>query len=365
MSESNKFHNISYSQKNIERNFPKLFVKLKKNNYSDNNTELQKYLVTSRNIKPIKREKGTPFNFNKNSITKSTFYSKLESNSSTKYDNNNLKYTITEMNQTYSNRLKNKNNCILLSSLYTLPDYKRKTINYFLRPKNISTSIPRNNTINLNGIQNISTIYPKKNEEKNTTILFSNNNYFDSEISNNKTNTTYNNNSLNSNNYKYKNKKGKYANLELFMKDKFYTDIEERFNKQFKGKKFSHDRSVKDKIIELNQVSEFWGGIFDFTNPIISAKRYQYITRLIEDRKKINEINKKFNNPNLKESNKYYSIFEKKNKKRKMPKLYTVSNLIEKRKKEIKKAKFFDEMRRNKTEEKMKYHLNSLYSDNI
>ena len=358
------------SLNNIERKLPKLYVKLKNNIYSENSSDLQKYLVKSRNMKPMKREKCTPCIFNKNSITKSTFYSKLESNSSTKYDFNN-KHTITEMNHTYYNNTKHKNDCILLSSLYNLPDYKRKTINYFLRPKNKSLSKARNNTIILNGTQNISSICPKK-EEKTTSVFSMNNNInVESDMSNyinnnniNKIILTNDNISRNTtNNYRYMPKKDKYENLEFFLKNRFYADIEDRLNKHFIGRKFTHDNSVKNKIIELNQVSEFWGGVFDYSNPIICSTKYKYFGKLIEDRRKIYYVKKMLSNKNMEESRKYYNFSERKNINKKVPKLYTASNIIAERKKEINKKKKNEEMRRNKTEEQMRYFFNSFYID--
>ena len=371
---SEEIKNIYYSQKTIKKSFPKFFVRLKKNiNDNNNNSEVQKYMIKSRNTKPIKRQNFTPFSFNKNNITKSTFYSKLESNSSTKYDNNNnIKYTLTEMSHTYTNKLKNQNNTLLLSSLFKMPDYKRKTINFFLRPKNNSLSIKNKDNMQLNDIQNISNIiYPKMSEEQNNTNILSNNNLdnIDSQIIN-KTYSINNNLSLNSNynnNNKIskistqKQKHDKYSNLAFFLKNRFYSDIEEKFNKQFKGKKFSHDNSVKDKIIGLNQVSEFWGGVFDYTNPLLCTKRFQCITKLIADRKKIRDMDKIKGYLNNKKTYKYYNLSEKKNIVKKMPNIYTVANLIQKRKKEIKEEKLVEQMKKNKTEEQMRYFLNSLY----
>jgi hypothetical protein len=367
MSESIKKIFTIHSQNNIERKL----VKLKKNISSENNTELQNYLVKSRNMKPLKRKKDTPFTFNKNNITKSTFYSKLESNSSTKYDNNN-KYAVTEMSQTYYNNRKHDNDCILLSSLYNLPDYKRKTINYFLRPKNKSLSTARNNTIFLNGTQNISSIWQKKEEKSSSILCTSNNKNCESDISNNNNNKYINkkfftnvNINTNTDNYKSFPQKEKYQNLEFFLKNKFYVDIEEKFNQHFMGRKFTHDNSVKNKIIELNQVSEFWGGVFDYSNPIINSTKYQYFAKLLREKKRINAMRKIFSNRNLKQARKYFNISEKKNTNKKIPKLYTLAEFIEKRKKEINKEKKLELMRRNKTEEQMKYYFNNFFIDQL
>lgn len=352
MSENIKTRNELYSQNNVKINYPKLFLRLQKSKNFDINTEFQKYIVKSRNSKPIKKENDMPFSFNKNNITKSTFYSKLE-NTFNKFDTAN--YTITEMNQTYSNKLKKDNDSILLSSLYNVPDYKRKTINYFMRPKNNSLSINKSNinSTKMKDIQNISSILNSQNiEEKTSTVLLTNSN-LDSQISNNKINLTINN--------KLKRKKDNYSNLEFFLKNRFYNDIEEKFNRKFQGKKFDHDNSIKDKIIQLNQVRTFWGGFLEYTNPILITKRFQYISKLIEDRKKIREINRKFGNINNFEIKKYYNFSEKKNKVKHIPKLCTISNYIKSRKKELQKEKLIERIKRNKTEQQMKLFLNSLY----
>ena len=357
------YKNFFNTKQNIKNAFPKLIVKLKKKQNPDNNPKFQNYLIKSRNPKAIKRKNCTPFSFNKNNITKSTFYSKLESNSSTKYDNK--KYTLTKMNQTYSNKLKNKTKSILLSSLYNVSKDKRKTINYFKRPKNNSLTINLSNNKNFytkfNDIQNISSIlYPKPSEEKNSSILITNPN-FDSQISNIKVNSTnYNISFINITNSKINNKikkkKDKYSNLEFYLKNKFYSDIQEKFNKQFKGKKFTHDNSVKEKLILIHQVCDFFGGFLDYTNPILSTKKYQYLTKLIDDRKRNKVIIKKYG-----ETNKYYSFSEKNKKSKKFPKLYTNTNFIQKRKKEIKEEKNIEKIKKNKTEEQIKYFLNNLY----
>ena len=361
MSEKEKYEKYFNSKHKIKKAFPKLYVKLTKMQTPENNSKFQNYLIKSRNPKQIKKINCKPFSFNKNNITKSTFYSKLESNSSTKYDN--IRHTLTEMNLTYSNKLKNKTESILLSSLYNSINDKRKSYNYFKRPKNNSLIINtfrnenKNKYSKYNDIQNISSIiYPKGNEEKNNSIIITNPN-FDSKISNIKANSTNYNISFNNiSKNKINNKRDEYSNLEFFLKNKFYSDIQEKFNKQFKGKKFTHDNSVKDKLIQIHQVCEFFGGFLDYTNPILSTKRYQYVTKLIDYRKKNKENIKKFE-----EMNKYYSFSEKNKKGNKFPKLYTISNFIEKRKKEIKVEKNIEKIKKNKTEKQIKYFLNNLY----
>ena len=325
MSDLEKMNNTLYFKNNLKRNFP---VKLNRTQNSQVKNDIQKYLIKSKNYKQAKKENSKQFFFNKNNISKSTFYSKT--NSSIKYDNK-TKFTLTEMNYTFSNLMKNKNKTILLTSLFKIPNTRRKSFNSFMRAANNSISINKDH-YKLNETQNISRIfYPKIAEEKNNKILITNT-IFDSEISNIKNDSIFNNVTMNniSNNKIFK-KNEKYTNLEFFLKDKFYADIKEKFNKHFKEKKFEYDNSLKDKIIKLNQVNNFWGGVFSFVIPIISNKKYKFATKLIEDRKKFNEKNK--NNSYNEIIKNYYSLSEKKNYKRKIPYLLTDLNLIRKKKK--------------------------------
>ena len=367
MSEIVNMKNLIQSQKNIHRNSSKLFSEDKKNNFFSNNSEILDYLTKSRNIKSIKPGKSLGLSFYQNSPNKSTFFSKFDSNVSTNYNynsnnSNTFRYIKTENNYNHVNDLRsisNKNDTISLSLLYKLPDYKRKTINFF--SKKSFTINKSNNSSKINDNQNISnTFLTKINDEKNSTILLSNCN-LDSDRSVNKLNNTLNNSSLNTNRTRSKSKKENDSNLEYFMKEKFYSDIKEKLNKEYRFKNFMHDYSVKDKLIELNQVKEFWGGVFDYVNPILITKKFHFMTKMIEDKKKLREIKAKFCNFNTDEKRKYYNLSEKKNRVVKMPKLYTNINIIQKRKREIKEERLINNMINNQTEEKMKQILNNIY----
>ena len=124
------------------------------------------------------------------------------------------------------------------------------------------------------------------------------------------------------------------------MKDKFYTDIEEKLKRKYKDKKFTHDYSIKDKLIELHQIKSFWGSIFNYVTPIIMTKRFQSLTKLIEDRKRLREIKyKNRGNINDYKFKKYYNSSKKKNYNLNMPTIYTDFNMVKQKKKEIKKEK--------------------------
>ena len=65
--------------------------------------------------------------------------------------------------------------------------------------------------------------------------------------------------------------------LENYMREKFYEDIEKKMEFKFKNKNFCHDHSVKDRLIQMNQVGLFWGGVFEYCNPLICVKKFKYV----------------------------------------------------------------------------------------
>jgi hypothetical protein len=340
MSEKVNKKNIIHSHRNITRNFSKLSSD---NKYSRNKSELQDYITKSRNIKLFRPDKYSGLSLYQNNPGKSTFYSKLESNASTNYNNDNIRYIKTENNRPHLNYLKsisNKKDTISISTLFNLPDFKRKTINYFA--KNSTSNNKSNNSSKIYDNQNISNIfYTRINTEQNnnnTTLLSNYNLDLNRSIKN--INNTLNNITFNKNKVKLNQKKKNYSNLDYFMKNKFYTDIEEKLNRQYKDKKFTHDHSIKDKLIKLHQIKAFWGGIFNYVTPIIMTKRFQSLTKLIEDRKRLREIKyKNRGNINDYKFKKYYNSSKKKNYNLNMPTIYTDFNMVKQKKKEIKKEK--------------------------
>ena len=70
------------------------------------------------------------------------------------------------------------------------------------------------------------------------------------------------------------NDKGK---LQNYMKDRFYTDTETKMVKKLKNTEFSHDRSLKEKIIKMKKISGFWGSLADYCIPIFSIRKFEYI----------------------------------------------------------------------------------------
>ena len=78
--------------------------------------------------------------------------------------------------------------------------------------------------------------------------------------------------------------------LEDYMKDKFYEDIDKKMNIKLKSKIFLHDTSVKDRIIKMNKIGLFWGGVFEYCNPLLSAKKFKYAKKKYNLTGKLHEI---------------------------------------------------------------------------
>ena len=78
--------------------------------------------------------------------------------------------------------------------------------------------------------------------------------------------------------------------LEDYMKDKFYEDIDKKMNIKLKSKIFLHDTSVKDRIIKMNKIGLFWGGVFEYCNPLLSAKKFKYAKKKYHINGKLNDI---------------------------------------------------------------------------
>ena len=244
------------------------------------------------------------------SLQKKTFYNKINNNSLLK------KISLKGIKNTNND---DSSNHITLSELYNMPNSKTRSINFFSKSRNIIT------------------LFNKRNNNNNYNFRF-----------------ITNNNSRNDSEIKKINKKVKivdqFANLPNFMKDRFYSDIEEKLSHQFRNKPFFYDTSLKDKIIQLNQIKEFWGGMSDYTNPILCTKRVRYLSKLIEDRKNLREYNS-INDNNVK----LVKLVNKRYNKIKMPKLYTNSHITEKNREKIRKMILSGKEKKNKSVNNMHY----------
>ena len=262
-------------------------------------------------------------------LQKKTFYNKINNNSLLK------KISLKGIKNTNND---DSSNHITLSELYNMPNSKTRSINFFSKSRNIIT------------------LFNKRNNNNNDNFRFitNNNSRNDSEIKKINLKIINCKNSKHSLKIDKINKKVKivdqFANLPNFMKDRFYSDIEEKLSHQFRNKPFFYDTSLKDKIIQLNQIKEFWGGMSDYTNPILCTKRVRYLSKLIEDRKNLREYNS-INDNNVK----LVKLVNKRYNKIKMPKLYTNSHITEKNREKIRKMILSGKEKKNKSVNNMHY----------
>ena len=106
--------------------------------------------------------------------------------------------------------------------------------------------------------------------------------------------------------------------IETVMKDKFYDDTENKMIKKMKVINFNFDSSIKDRIIEINKIGEFWGGFINFCNPLLLNKRLSCIKEKYKRRKqKINAVRNEGELPRIRI------------KRIKSPLLYTLSSELE------------------------------------
>ena len=287
--------------------------RIKRRNKNDN---IIINIENDNNMKKIENEK----------LSSLKYYSKINNNKEMK-----LIYDSSKTNE--------NNNFISLINLYTLPNNKTKTHNFLTRSN-----------------KELRIIHNKKKQRRNDIYNNVNNNFRFITIGNNPIIHEEKKENINNEHILNKNKRTKtidqFANLPNFMKHRFYSDIEEKLNYRFRNKAFHYDVSLKNKIIQLSQIREFWGGISDYTNPILCTKRVRYLSKLIEDRKNLRKKNENIKN---KENERYYKLLKKRNRNTIMPKLCTNSNLTEKRREEINKIRYFGKERKNITEDNMVY----------
>ena len=185
---------------------------------------------------------------------------------------------------------KNDNDSISLSKLYKLPTLLKnenntikKLISYRLKKKETK----KERALNYHPLPNLSIDTSKDNKKfdlkkkMNETLGFLNNNNKNININligYNKISVKKNLKPIKiikklnpSNIYR----KDKINELQNFMKDRFYADTELKMKKKLKNTTFSIDNSLKNKIIEINKIGDFWKGVFDYCNPVINLKKYK------------------------------------------------------------------------------------------
>ena len=211
-----------------------------------------------------KRFNNSKFSSNNSSILypkKSSFYSNILNQSLNKI--NMIKKT---------NNDNNKNDLLLITSLYVLPSLKKKKqLSKAMSQKQLNVSVISNN-ITLNN----STILSNKDLNRSCSSDNKDNN-----------NSLINNKNINSKPKIENSPKDEYSNLASYMKEKFYSDIDRKYNHKLKDSAFIHDYSIKEKIIKMRKVGIFWNRVLEYCSPIIYSEKYKFQRSEMNYRKKL------------------------------------------------------------------------------
>ena len=206
-----------------------------------------------------------------------------------------------------SNHFDKDSKKINISDVYKLPIILRNEYNTLIKPQKteikeetIKQHIKRNSSIEMSHNKELNEIKNKMNKDIKKNVNISIIDYNQICIKKNLKPIKILNkiNKEDIPDFKKINNYSKDTKLRNYMKDKFYVDTEVRMNKKLKNIVFNHDQSLKDKIIEMNKIGDFWGSIVNYCNPVFTIKKFGYIKKkLNKDKlKKDNiKINKKFN----------------------------------------------------------------------
>lgn len=135
------------------------------------------------------------------------------------------------------NKANNINNSISLSSLINLPKVRfRNRIN--MKEKLIKNNINRR-------IKLISKKEPEKNNNPKSKKAFS---------------------------------------LKKYMKEYFYSDIQNKFDEKIKTKYFRNDSAIKNEIITMKKIGAFWSKFFQYCAPIIRLQKIHLMKRNIQSK---------------------------------------------------------------------------------
>lgn len=176
----------------------------------------------------------------------------------------------------------NKDNYLLLTSLYNLPKIK-KPVKLNKKPYSYSHFGDTSKNEFYTG-QNNSTINDKSifNESMTSSNDKSTFNYINLLYNTNESKTSQRKNML-------KKKKRLLSALSSLLKNKYYSDTEEMLKRKINIQSFPRDHSLKDKIIHLKKFGAFWDSVFNYCVPIISVKKYK-AQRDFSERKKLDYL---------------------------------------------------------------------------
>ena len=160
-----------------------------------------------------------------------------------------------------NNSINNKNDLLLITSLYVLPSLKKRKQLYNTKlHKQLSfNSISNNISLNSSSIlsnKDLNHSFSSSNMKDNNSIMSSKKNNIKLKIENVPDDL--------------------YSDLDSYMKEKFYSDIEKKYNHKLKDYAFIHDHSIKEKIIKMRKVGIFWNRVLEYSSPIIYGQKYKY-----------------------------------------------------------------------------------------
>ena len=220
-------NNLSNNSQNFVNNFTPKKIRI----------NLTKQIMKNNILNNIleKSSQTNSFNISKNEETKNK--SNIQNNNNFNNKNNN------------NDKNNNNNNNIYLTNIFKLPEIK--TRNYHQ-----SFIFPNNKKL-------------LKSYEKNLSLL--------------NDDINLNNNSLNLNKSKQNQKVG---NLENYMKEKFYFDVDKNVKNKFKKKNWFSESNTQEHLIHMKKVVTFWNGICDYTIPKFSVQKFKETKKTLEEKKK-------------------------------------------------------------------------------
>ena len=147
--------------------------------------------------------------------------------------------------------------------------YHRNLSEYNIFQK--KTEIDKTNKgISLNLLYNLPKIKPKNKNCLNKNIYSRNSISYSSKSQNNDMIVGSDENGVSS-----AKKSNNFLGIENFMKEKFYSDTENKLKSKIKTKYFRNDEIIKQKIIFLKKFGIFWRSFIQYCAPIIKLKKYQ------------------------------------------------------------------------------------------
>ena len=72
--------------------------------------------------------------------------------------------------------------------------------------------------------------------------------------------------------------------LKKYMKEYFYSDIQNKFDEKIKTKYFRNDSAIKNEIITMKKIGAFWSKFFLYCAPIIRLQKIHLMKRNIQSK---------------------------------------------------------------------------------